>query len=226
MRDRSVLPRDPNLNTEIFINATAHEKRIAIKENEILAELLVENPEQERLVGAIFKGTVTTVLPGMQAAFVDIGQEKAAFLHASDIGVAEGEGSEEEAEEIDDEESDEPVITRKPTAPPFRKSSSAARSGGADREGTDRHQARASPRSYPWRVAMWCSCPRARHARVQAHHLMGRSAGSCPWPRRAKPKAMAHHHRGGERRRGRLQGGHPAAGGDVGEGGQDAPSPA
>ncbi len=120
MRDRSVLPRDPNLNTEIFINATAHEKRIAIKENEILAELLVENPEQERLVGAIFKGTVTTVLPGMQAAFVDIGQEKAAFLHASDIGVADGGEAEEEAEEIDDEESDEPIITKKADRAPIQ----------------------------------------------------------------------------------------------------------
>lgn len=119
MRDRSVLPRDPNLNTEIFINATSHDKRIAIKENDVLAELLVESPELERLVGAIFKGTVTTVLPGMQAAFVDIGQEKAAFLHVTDIGVTDGE-SEDEAEEIDDEESDEPIITKKPERAPIQ----------------------------------------------------------------------------------------------------------
>ena len=121
MRDRSVLPRDPNLNTEIFINATSHDKRIAIKENDLLAELLVESPDQERLVGAIFKGNVTTVLPGMQAAFVDIGQEKAAFLHASDIGVADGE-ADEEAEEIndDDEESDEPIITKKADRAPIQ----------------------------------------------------------------------------------------------------------
>jgi ribonuclease G len=121
MRDRSVLPRDPNLNTDIFINATSHDKRIAIKENDVLAELLVESPEQERLVGAIFKGNVTTVLPGMQAAFVEIGLEKAAFLHVTDIGVAEGE-VDEELEEFDeeDEESGEPIITKKAERAPIQ----------------------------------------------------------------------------------------------------------
>lgn len=121
MRDRSVLPRDPNLNTDIFINATSHDKRIAIKENDVLAELLVESPDQERLVGAIFKGTVTTVLPGMQAAFVDIGQEKAAFLHVTDIGIAEGEADEEVEEfDEDDEESGEPIITKKAERAPIQ----------------------------------------------------------------------------------------------------------
>jgi len=78
---------------EIFVNATEHENRIAIKEDGKLVELFVERPEQERIVGDIFKGRVTAVLPGIQAAFVDIGMEKAGFLHFSDMSDHRGESS-------------------------------------------------------------------------------------------------------------------------------------
>jgi ribonuclease G len=85
--DRAVhAGRHPTLRTEIIINAATQETRIAILEDGKLAEILVERPEAGRLVGNIYKGTVTSVLPGMQAAFVDIGIEKSAFLHARDIG--------------------------------------------------------------------------------------------------------------------------------------------
>ena len=57
-------------------------------ENGTLAELLVERQQERGLVGNIYKGKVARVLPGMQAAFVDIGLDKAAFLHASDISTA------------------------------------------------------------------------------------------------------------------------------------------
>lgn len=72
------------MKTEIVINVAAHESRIAILEDGRLMEILVERPENERMVGDIYKGKVTAVLPGMQAAFVDIGTEKSAFLHVSD----------------------------------------------------------------------------------------------------------------------------------------------
>jgi ribonuclease G len=111
-------PRDPNLNTDIFINKTPHETRIGIKENEVLVELLVESPENERLVGAIFKGKVTTVLPGMQAAFVDIGLEKAAFLHVTDIGVGQGGDAGDEYEENEDGE--ETLVTKKADRAPIQ----------------------------------------------------------------------------------------------------------
>jgi ribonuclease G len=73
------------LKTEIVINVASNETRIAILEDGKLVEILVERPEKERMVGDIYKGTVSAVLPGMQAAFVDIGQEKSAFLHVSDM---------------------------------------------------------------------------------------------------------------------------------------------
>ena len=73
------------VKTEIIINVASHESRIAIREDGKLVEILVERSENERMVGNVYKGKVSAVLPGMQAAFVDINQEKSAFLHASDM---------------------------------------------------------------------------------------------------------------------------------------------
>ena len=73
------------MKQEIFINSSPQESRIAIIEDGVLAEFLVERKEEMGIAGNIYKGKVSRVLPGMQAAFVDIGMEKAAFLHASDF---------------------------------------------------------------------------------------------------------------------------------------------
>ncbi|MBD3232716.1 MAG: hypothetical protein GF315_03220, partial [candidate division Zixibacteria bacterium] len=79
-------------NSKIIINVTEYESRIAILEEDKLVELLVERPENERIVGNIYKGRVSSVLPGLQAAFIDVGLEKNTFLHYSDVGDFEGEG--------------------------------------------------------------------------------------------------------------------------------------
>ena len=73
------------MKQEIFINSTPQESRIAIMEDGLLAEFLIERKEEMGIAGNIYKGKVARVLPGMQAAFVDIGMEKAGFLHASDF---------------------------------------------------------------------------------------------------------------------------------------------
>ncbi|MEX1184420.1 MAG: Rne/Rng family ribonuclease [Gemmatimonadota bacterium] len=73
------------MKREILISATPQETRVAILEDEVLAELMVDRPDAERLVGDIYIGQVQAVLPGIDAAFVDIGSEKAAFLHVSDV---------------------------------------------------------------------------------------------------------------------------------------------
>ncbi len=73
------------MKQEIFINSTLQESRIAIIEDGLLAEFLIERKEEMGVAGNIYKGKVARVLPGMQAAFVDIGMEKAGFLHASDF---------------------------------------------------------------------------------------------------------------------------------------------
>ena len=72
-----------SLNTEIIVNCTHRETRIAVLENGLLMEYRVER--EERVVGSIFKGIVQNVLPGMDAAFVDIGLERNAFLYVADI---------------------------------------------------------------------------------------------------------------------------------------------
>ncbi|MFZ1324955.1 MAG: ribonuclease G [Candidatus Contendobacter sp.] len=70
---------------EILINVTPRETRVAVVENGVLQEILMERAGKRGLVGNIYKGRVARVLPGMEAAFVDIGLERAAFLHVSDI---------------------------------------------------------------------------------------------------------------------------------------------
>jgi ribonuclease G len=87
------------LKREILINGSQRETRVAILEDDRLVELLVDRPDHRRTVGDIYLGRVEAVLPGIQAAFVDIGQEKSAFLHASDLlEPDEDEEPEEEAE--------------------------------------------------------------------------------------------------------------------------------
>jgi ribonuclease G len=70
---------------ELVINTTSHETRIALIENGTIAELYIERSRVRGIVGNIYKGRVIRVLPGMQAAFVDIGLEKAAFLYVADV---------------------------------------------------------------------------------------------------------------------------------------------
>ena len=70
---------------ELVINTTSHETRVALIENGTIAELYIERTKVKGIVGNIYKGRVVRVLPGMQAAFVDIGLEKAAFLYVADV---------------------------------------------------------------------------------------------------------------------------------------------
>src|SRR3954447_6515781 len=73
------------MSREIVINATKHESRIAVLDEGQVVELWVERTRQRTIVGNIYKGRVTKVLPGMQSAFVDLGLERDAFLYVSDV---------------------------------------------------------------------------------------------------------------------------------------------
>ncbi len=77
------------MSEEILINVTPSETRVAIVENGVLQEIIIERTRQLGLVGNIYKGVVCRVLPGMQAAFIEIGLERAAFLHLSDLSSQE-----------------------------------------------------------------------------------------------------------------------------------------
>ncbi|MFQ5473640.1 MAG: ribonuclease E/G, partial [Dehalococcoidia bacterium] len=84
------------MKREILISGSQRETRVAILEDDRLVELLVDRPELSRSVGNIYRGKVEAVLPGIQAAFVDVGAEKSAFLHASDLIEPDDEDLDEE----------------------------------------------------------------------------------------------------------------------------------
>src|SRR6476660_2362189 len=73
------------MQKELIISATPQETKIAILEDDELVEFYIERHRSQNIVGNIYKGKVTKVLPGMQSAFVDIGLERDAFLYVSDF---------------------------------------------------------------------------------------------------------------------------------------------
>ena len=87
------------MKREILISATPQESWVALLEDDRLVELMLDRPDQGRLVGDIYLGKVDAVLPGIQAAFVDIGAEKAGFLHVSDLVSADDDDEDEDDSE-------------------------------------------------------------------------------------------------------------------------------
>ena len=85
------------MRREILISASTRESRVALLEDGRVVEFQFDRPDQGRSVGDICLGKVEAVLPGIQASFVDIGAEKAGFLHVSDVPL-----DDEELEEVED----------------------------------------------------------------------------------------------------------------------------
>ena len=101
----------------MLVESGPHETRVAILEHERLTELFIERHHQQGIVGNIYKGRVSRVLPGMQAAFVDIGVERDAFLYVSEVlGPPEDSYDEDDEQLDDDHEGPEEVL------PPVEKS--------------------------------------------------------------------------------------------------------
>ena len=82
------------MTKEIYISSTPHETRLAVVEDDQLAEIYYERENEYTLAGSIYKGKVTRVLPGMQSAFVDIGLERDAFLYVTDFAEEQEDGEE------------------------------------------------------------------------------------------------------------------------------------
>lgn len=82
------------MSEEILINVTLMETRVALIENGLLQEIFIERHNKRGHVGDIFRGKVARVMPGMEAAFVDIGLDRAAFIHNSDIVMIDSDGYE------------------------------------------------------------------------------------------------------------------------------------
>src|SRR6201988_4650029 len=73
------------MTKEMIISSSAHETRVAILEDDQVAEIFIERERQRGIVGNLYKGRVSKVLPGMQSAFVDLGLERDGFLYVSDV---------------------------------------------------------------------------------------------------------------------------------------------
>ena len=90
------------MSEDILVNVSPTETRVALIENGMLQEVYIERTQSKGFVGNIYKGKVVRVLPGMQAAFVDIGLERAGFIHAADIAPLDAEGMEERNRDVAD----------------------------------------------------------------------------------------------------------------------------
>lgn len=130
------------MKREILINGGPRETRVAILEDDRLVELLVDRPDHRRSVGDIYLGRVEAVLPGIQAAFVDIGLEKSAFLHASDL--LEPDDDEDEDQEPDDTDAaDQPAEVAEVELPASDgETTSEPRAQGGERRGRRRRRGR------------------------------------------------------------------------------------
>ena len=82
------------MTKEIYISSTPHETRLAVVEDDLLAEIYYERENEYTLAGSVYKGKVTRVLPGMQSAFVEIGLERDAFLYVTDFAEEQEDGEE------------------------------------------------------------------------------------------------------------------------------------
>ena len=89
------------MSEEILVNITPQETRVAVIENGVLQEVYIERARKRGIVGNIYKGKVCRILPGMQAAFIELGLERAAFLHATDIWVDQTSNSDNHTEKLE-----------------------------------------------------------------------------------------------------------------------------
>src|ERR671917_1504878 len=101
------------MTKEMIISSSAHETRVAILEDDQVAEIFIERERQRGVVGNLYKGRVSKVLPGMQSAFVDLGLERDGFLYVSDVA-----DTFEELDKFDtDDDVDGGASARTPSAP-------------------------------------------------------------------------------------------------------------
>ena len=135
------------MSNEIIINATPEETRVALLENKVLTELYFDRKRNRGILGNVYKGVVEKVLPGMQAAFVDIATEKAAFLYVADVitGQETQTRQTEEEEEVEAVEFEESWEAKNETGEGEEDQNNG--NGAEDREGEESLGPFASPDS-------------------------------------------------------------------------------
>jgi ribonuclease G len=144
------------MNKEMIISSGDHDTRVAILEEDQVVEIFIERERQRGVVGNIYKGRVSKVLPGMQSSFVDIGLERDAFLYVTEVvntveefdRLESGDDDEPRCAAVADRPADGRRVPRDSRRPPARRAAprpaAARRSARAGREGIAR---RSRPRS-------------------------------------------------------------------------------
>src|SRR5512133_1523098 len=115
------------MKKEIVINATANDILVAILEDDRLAEVFLEVADKESRIGSIYLGKVQRIVQGMNAAFVDIGEQQHAFLHFSDVGNAVDEDESDDGDDEGDDDGDETPQGPRPKEPAARRGPSSGR---------------------------------------------------------------------------------------------------
>ncbi len=133
------------MTKELYVSSTPHETKVAIVEDDQLAEIYFERENEYTLAGSIYKGRVTRVLPGMQSAFVDVGLERDAFLYVSDFFEMEDEDEEFEPvsvpRAVESAPPPQPVQHAAPEAKPEQEQHEALTEPAVQAESDQRHEA-------------------------------------------------------------------------------------
>src|SRR5687767_4064414 len=142
------------MNKEMIISSGDHDTRVAILEDDQVVEVFIERERQRGVVGNIYKGRVSKVLPGMQSSFVDVGLERDAFLYVSEVvnTVEEFERLESGDEDEDDENGEQipaPVAAPVGALSPDDSGVTAVLNGRVERRGRDRDRDRDRERPQP-----------------------------------------------------------------------------
>ena len=106
------------MTKEMIISSNGHETMVAILEDDLVAEIFVERERQRGVVGNVYKGRVSKVLPGMQSSFIDLGLERDGFLYVADVLEAADQLAQLESDEDDEERAGE--AGKEPAADPGR----------------------------------------------------------------------------------------------------------
>jgi ribonuclease G len=132
------------MNKEMIISSTSHETRVAILEDDQVVEVFIEREQSRGVVGNIYKGRVSKVLPGMQSAFVDLGLDRDAFLYVTDV-ISPTEEALEDDEDLRVEPAPAPDVLPA-EAGAAEENGRAAENGRGGQERPERHDRRAGAR--------------------------------------------------------------------------------
>src|SRR3954466_15472700 len=135
------------MNKEMIISSGAHDTRVAILEDDQVVEIFIERENQRGVVGNIYKGRVSKVLPGMQSSFIDIGLERDAFLYVTEVINTVEEFEKLAGDDDDDEDRSQKAEDRSPEAAGGRGAPAASPASAPDRRGRDRDRDKDQPQA-------------------------------------------------------------------------------